>query len=103
MKEKYDNALENLVTSSQVTEDEATAYREKLFKEVDTLEKKLEKQKQRQEQSLHDRLTLLKKKKLQEKVLITSILAFMLAKLDSGSLSCVGTFIHRKLHYFSCN
>ena len=68
MKEKYDDALENLVTSSQVTEDEATAYREKLFKEVDTLDKKLEKQKHRQEQSLHDRLTLLKKKKLQEKV-----------------------------------
>lgn len=72
MKEKYDNALEKLVTSSQVSEAEATAYREKLFKEVDTLDKKLEKQKHRQEQSLHDRLTLLKKKKLQEKVLITN-------------------------------
>ena len=72
MKEKYDNALEKLVTSSQVSEAEATAYREKLFKEVDTLDKKLEKQKHRQEQSLHDRLTLLKKKKLLEKVLITN-------------------------------
>ena len=68
MKEKYDNALENLVISSQVTEAEATAYREKLFKDVDNLDKKLEKQKNRQEQNLHDRLTLLKKKKMEEKV-----------------------------------
>lgn len=68
MKEKYDNVLDNLVTSSQVSEAEATAYRDKLFKDVDTLDKKLEKQKHRQEENLHDRLTLLKKKKLQEKV-----------------------------------
>jgi polyhydroxyalkanoate synthesis regulator phasin len=68
MKEKYDGALENLVTSSQVSEAEASAYREKLFKDVDSLDKKLEKQRSKQEQNLHDRLTLLKKKKMQEKV-----------------------------------
>ena len=68
MKEKYDNALENLVSSSQVSEDEATAYREKLMKDVETLDRKIEKQRNRQEESLHDRLSLLKKKKLQEKV-----------------------------------
>ncbi|XP_028390926.1 uncharacterized protein LOC114515809 [Dendronephthya gigantea] len=67
IKEKYDNALENLVSSSQVSEEEATAYREKLMKDVETLDKKLEKQRSRQEESLHDRLSLLKKKKLQEK------------------------------------
>ena len=68
MKEKYDGALENLVTSSQVSEAEASAYREKLLKDVDSLDKKLEKQRSKQEQNLHDRLTLLKKKKMQEKV-----------------------------------
>jgi polyhydroxyalkanoate synthesis regulator phasin len=68
MKEKYDGALENLVNSSQVSEAEASAYREKLFKDVDSLDKKLEKQRSKQEQNLHDRLTLLKKKKMQEKV-----------------------------------
>ena len=55
--------------SSQVSEAEATAYREKLFKDVENVDKKMEKQRSRQEQSLHDRLTLLKQKKLQEKVL----------------------------------
>lgn len=57
----------SLCSSSQVSESEATACREKLSKDVEALNKKLEKQRNRQEQSLHDRLTLLKKKKLQEK------------------------------------
>ena len=83
MKENYDNALENLVTSSQVSEAEATAYKEKLFKDVDTLDKKLEKQRNRQEENLHDRLTLLKTKRLQEKVQITRL-------IHSRSLRAVG-------------
>lgn len=67
MKEKYEKVLENLVNSSQMSEDEAAAYREKLLKDVDNYDMKLNKQRIRQEQNLHERLTLLKKQKLQEK------------------------------------
>ena len=55
-------------SSSQLSESEAKAYREKLLKDVDTLNEKLDKQRLRQERNLHDRLTLMKQRKLQEKV-----------------------------------
>ena len=54
-----------------MSEAEATAYREKLLKDVENLERKLNKQRSRQEQNLHDRLTVMKKRKLQEKVSVS--------------------------------
>ena len=57
-------------SSSQVTEAEAAAYRDKLLKDVENLDKKLSKQRMRQEENLHERLTLLKKRTLQEKVIL---------------------------------
>lgn len=51
-----------------MSEADAAAYREQYRKEMEALDKKLQKEKQKQTKHLHTKLTALKQKRMQDKV-----------------------------------
>ncbi|XP_031561262.1 uncharacterized protein LOC116297218 [Actinia tenebrosa] len=63
-----DESLENLVRSSKLSDADAAAYREQYRKEMEALDKKLQKERQKQAKHLHTKLTALKQKRMQDKV-----------------------------------
>lgn len=54
--------------SSNLSSEDATAYLERFRKEVEVVDNKLAKDRKRQEQKLHQKLTALKQKRIEEKV-----------------------------------
>ena len=55
--------------SSNLNSEDAAAYLERFRKEVEVVDNKLAKDRKRQEQKLHQKLTALKQKRIEEKVL----------------------------------
>ena len=56
--------------SSNLNSEDAAAYLERFRKEVEVVENKLSKDRKRQEQKLHQKLTALKQRRIEEKVLV---------------------------------
>ena len=56
--------------SSNLNSGDAAAYLERFGKEAEVVENKLAKDRKRQEQKLHQKLTALKQKRIEEKVLV---------------------------------
>lgn len=66
--ENHSVALDSLVGSYTLTSEDAAIYLARFRKEVEAVNSKLSKDKKRQEQKLHQKLTALKQKKIEEKV-----------------------------------
>ncbi|XP_048585392.1 uncharacterized protein LOC116615488 [Nematostella vectensis] len=67
LEEQHENTMQSLVSSSKISEAEANAYIERYKKEVDALKEKTEKEKRKQQDTLHKRLTALKQKRIDDK------------------------------------
>jgi len=67
LEEGHSDALEKLVRSSTLTSADAALYLERYRKEVEAVNSKLDKDRKRQEQKLHQKLTALKQRKIEEK------------------------------------
>ncbi|XP_020627375.1 limbin-like [Orbicella faveolata] len=67
LEENQAEALENLVRSSNLNSEDAAVYLERFRKEVEVVDNKLAKDRKRQEQKLHQKLTALKQKRIEEK------------------------------------
>ncbi|CAH3166800.1 unnamed protein product, partial [Porites evermanni] len=68
LEEGHSDALESLVRSSTLSTDDAALYLKRFRKEMELVESKLAKDRKRQEQKLHQKLTALKQRKIEEKV-----------------------------------
>ncbi|XP_022791539.1 stress response protein NST1-like [Stylophora pistillata] len=67
LEQNHAEALENLVRSSNLNSEDAATYLERFRKDLEVVNNKLAKDRKRQEQKLHHKLTALKQKRIEEK------------------------------------